>query len=535
MGKFDLQKFMSWRYNPKHKLSLKCMNIIYCRKSTEDSSRQVLSIESQKSNMLDLVQREKLEVDKIFVESKSASTPGRPEFGAMIDLIENNPGSILFVWKLDRLARNPVDEGKIKWLLQQKVIAKIITPERIYSPEDNALISAVEFGMANQYTRDLKANVKRGMDTKLKNGGWIGRCPYGYLNKQADKKIVIDEKASPYAIKLFTLFSSGGYTLKDISKILYDEGFRTPGGNKVHASVLYKTINNPFYTGIMVSSGKHYQGNHQPLISKELFDQCQNILHGNRSKKQKHLFPLRGFMTCPDCGCMITASMRKGHQYYHCTNGKKLHTGSREHFNSEVLNREVAKKLAEFKFDEEMVEIMYQAALVKSNTDNSFIETSKANIHNQLNLLADKRKRTEDVFIDGSLPKDRYEARILDLNNQETDLRNQLNQIEKNLHDNSSDTIGQTKKAFLTAIYAEKDFLCGDDFKKKELAEILLSDIKPKDQKVQSIQFKPVYQRMFLSPKTNDYSTWWTVGESDSRLSDANRLHYHYANGPYYS
>ena len=31
---------------------------------------------------------------------------------------------------------------------------------------------------------------------------------------------------------------------------------------------------------------------------------------------------------------------------------------------------------------------------------------------------------------------------------------------------------------------------------------------------------------------TEDSIFWWTVGESDSRLPDANRLHYHYANGP---
>ena len=491
------------------------MNIIYCRKSTEDSSRQILSIESQKSNMVELVKREKLSVDKIFIESMSASYPGRPQFQAMTELIEKHPGSILFVWKLDRLARNPVDEGKIKWLLQQKIIAKIITPERVYSPEDNALVSAVEFGMANQYTRDLKANVKRGMDTKLKNGGWISSAPYGYMGKQVDKKIVVDPEKSPYVIKLFKLFSSGGYSLKDMVKILYDDGFRTAGGNKVHASVLYHMLNNYFYTGIMVTGGKYYQGNHQPLISKELFDQCQNILHGNRSKKQKHLFPLRGYLTCPDCGCMVTASLRRGHQYYHCTDGKKLHTQGREHFKSEILNTEVAAKLSELKFDEEMVEIMYQASLVKTKNDNEFVEIAKSNILKDLNLLADKRQRTEDVFIDGQLPKDRYEARILDLNNQGADLNNQLKQIEKNLELNGEATIGQTKKAFLTAVYAEKDFLCGDDIKKKELADILLSDIKAKDQKVQQIQFKHIYQKMYLSPKNLDSAGWWSRLESN--------------------
>src|SRR6202042_1214471 len=100
-----------------------------------DASRQILSIESQKSNMEELAKREKLSVDKIFIESMSAKQPGRPEFQKMTELIEKHPGVILFVWKLDRLARNPVDEGKIKWFLQNKTIAKIITPERIYLPE----------------------------------------------------------------------------------------------------------------------------------------------------------------------------------------------------------------------------------------------------------------------------------------------------------------------------------------------------------------------------------------------------------------
>ncbi len=112
------------------------------------------------------------------------------------------------------------------------------------------------------------------------------------------------------------------------------------------------------------------------------------------------------------------------------------------------------------------------------------------------------------MFIDGSLPKERYEARILDLNNQEADLSNQLKQLEQKSKADSQDTIGQTKKAFLTAIYAEKNFLCGDDNQKRELAEILLSDVLVKDQKIQSIQFKPAFQRMYLSPKKLDFVAW---------------------------
>jgi hypothetical protein len=113
----------------------------------------------------------------------------------MIKLIEQYPGSIILVWKLDRLARNPVDEGKIKWLLQNKIISKIITPDRIYCPEDNALIASVEFGMANQYILDLSKNVRRGIKAKLEKGGWPNFAPIGYLNDGKGTPVSVSKQA----------------------------------------------------------------------------------------------------------------------------------------------------------------------------------------------------------------------------------------------------------------------------------------------------------------------------------------------------
>jgi hypothetical protein len=70
------------------------------------------------------------------------------------------------------------------------------------------------------------------------------------------------------------------------------------------------------------------------------------------------------------------------------------------------------------------------------------------------------------------MAKDRYEERMLALNNEEVDLANQLSKIQQTSAYSSTATIGQTKKAFLTALYAERDFISGDDVKKRELAEI---------------------------------------------------------------
>jgi site-specific DNA recombinase len=474
---------------------------IYCRKSTESEDRQVLSIPAQVDELRKLAEREGITVDAVFTESMSAKAPGRPTFEKLIQEVKKNPGATLLAWKLDRLARNPVDGGTISWLLQQGVIAEIKTYERSYFPTDNVLMMSVELGMANQFVRDLSVNVKRGLRQKLERGGWIGIAPLGYYNDKADHTVKPDPLRHHFVTKAFELFSTGGYSLKDVATLLYADGLRTPKGYKVHMSVLHRTILNPFYTGVIARSGKLYQGAHKPLVSKDVWEQCQSVLKGNRSKKRKHMIPLRGYLNCAECGCMITASIQRGHQYYHCTNGKGSHTAKRAFVRSENLNARVAEKFKELQFDVELVQIMYQAAKEKSGWNAEFLESAKKQAQQQLALAAQKLQRAEDAYIDGSMPKDRYTARILDLDNEAVALHNQLKQLETKLSTEGDATIEQTKKAFLTGIFAEKDFLCGDDLKKRELSEILLSNIVIRGGEIIKFQYKQPFQIMAETKK----------------------------------
>ena len=71
--------------------------------------------------------------------------------------------------------------------------------------------------------------------------------------------------------------------------------------------------------------GKLYSGNHELLVSKELFDKVQDILTGKAKTKGKKIkrFTFMDIMVCSSCGCSITAEIHKGRYiYYHCTNGK---------------------------------------------------------------------------------------------------------------------------------------------------------------------------------------------------------------------
>ena len=158
----------------------------YCRKSTDDSSeKQVLSLDVQKKELDVIREKNDLKVIKFFTEAKTAKEPGREEFNQMLNSIEQGKANAILCWKLDRLTRNPVDGGRIQWLLQKGVIKEIRTYERTYRSEDHTLITSVEMGMANQYSRDLRTMAFRTIRAKLASGWRPGPAPVGYININA--------------------------------------------------------------------------------------------------------------------------------------------------------------------------------------------------------------------------------------------------------------------------------------------------------------------------------------------------------------
>ena len=452
------------------------------RKSTEREDRQVLSIQSQIIEMQEIAERENLNVIEILEESKSAKEPGRPIFNSMVEKFKKGEADGILCWKIDRLARNPVDEGIIKWYLQKNIIKQIKTFDRDYDPEDNVVIASIEFSMANQYIRDLSKNVKRGIAQKIRRGEYPASPPIGYLINDKTKRLLIDKKNWQYIKSAFKLYATGLYSIKQLEKKLYTDGLRSPYGNLFHNSSIHRMLTNPIYYGWFAWKGQIHKGVHPSIISKDLFDKVQEVLfprmHLKRDNKLE--FTFRGFMTCGECGLKITAENKKGHTYYRCTKSKGVKNCSQKYIREEDLLKEIDKHLAKLRFDEETIDLIIKATKESSIKDLDYqAEAQKKN-----NSLLDRNKSMQsslvEKFIDNKIPEEIYNNKLAEFKNKEAGLEGIIKSSDEN-YKNVFEKIELTARFTKLAL---KIFKKGNPDIKKEVISIISSNIEIKDKKI---------------------------------------------------
>ncbi|MEO6536188.1 MAG: recombinase family protein [Candidatus Paceibacterota bacterium] len=489
--------------------------ILYCRKSTDTEDKQVLSLESQERELIGVAKREGLEIVSTLRESRSAKEPGRPIFNQMLKDISKGKADAILCWKVDRLTRNPVDGGQIQWLLQNGNIKNIRTFDRNYSPSDNVLLMSIEQAMATQYVRDLSELVKRGNREKLARGEWPNHAPFGYLNDKATKSIKIDKKLSPYVVRAFNLYATGGYTLQQIVEVLYEEGLRTRTGGKVFKNQIHRFFINKFYCGLMERDGVVYPGKHKAIVSVSLFNTCDDILHARKHPRPKrNFYSARGYLRCESCGCAITADTQRGHQYYYCTNGKQGCDQKKKYIRSEAIDTLLSKMFLELKFDEELISICGEAYKTRYQTKTDYVASARENLNKELASLSEAESRLTDGFGSGLIRKELFQEKMQEIANKRVELQKQIDEIESK-NGVAAVTFEQIQNVFIEGSRAAEKYLLVDDVEKREMLQKLLSNMTIENGNMAQIQFKSPYNLLALTPKNADFETLLAVSSSN--------------------
>lgn len=383
---------------------------IYCRKSTDEKDRQVLSISAQLSITRELAKRHGLCVAVELTESQSAKVPGRPIFNKMIKAIEDGEVCGVLAHKPDRLSRNDTDSAKI-FELMSSGIEFVFADTPVMNNAMGRANLGMQFVWAKYYSENLSEEVRKGLREKFRQGLWPTYAPPGYLNKAG--KVIVDQQRACFVKKAFQWFAEDNLSVKSLAQKLYEDGLRTKGGNKITKSVIHRILLNPFYYGMMEWGSMRVMGKHKPLVSKDLWQKAQNILHErSRPHPVSYDFTYRGMIRCGECGCGITAQYAKRkYVYYRCSKSK--HKGcSQPYIREEELTAQLADIISGITIDEQTKEIMKKELKQARQSIDAYREQLLSSLKQRYAKLETRKESLWNIRLEDQMPQDVFRGKL---------------------------------------------------------------------------------------------------------------------------
>ncbi len=227
---------------------------LYARKSSEEDERQALSIDSQIKEMMQIAEKEGLEIVDIKKESHSAKESSKRDiFNSIISDLKNKKFNSLLTWNTDRLSRNAGDLGSLIDLVDKNLLIEIKTYNQVFKNTPNDKFMLMILGGQAKLENDNKSiNVKRGLRAKVEQGLWPAVAPTGYLNdlrKDRTGCIHLDPDRWNIIREIFEKVAYDNYSGRKIFNWLKDINFKTKSGKDFSLSNIYLMLNNTFYYG----------------------------------------------------------------------------------------------------------------------------------------------------------------------------------------------------------------------------------------------------------------------------------------------
>lgn len=340
--------------------------ILYTRVSTDEQADKGYSLRDQHERLIKFCQLKGYRVLAHFQDDYSAKTFNRPEFNKLLLSLKSNPADLLLFVKWDRFSRNTSES----YAMIDKLLKLGVTPEAVEQPIDIS-IPEQRLMLAFYLSAPEVENARRGLNTKagmrraIKEGRYVTTAPKGYKYEYSTGKPAIVPTGDAVFIRsIFEQVASGLYSAEQVYIRELRKGFKSGRSN------FYNILRNPVYAGyVRLSRYKDepeqlITGIHEPIISKDLFRQVQDVLDGRKRSAPKtscfkdHL-PLRGHLICPDCGRVLTGSRSRGrfnkhYYYYHCNSPCKIR------FKVEDADEKFNRVLSSFKMPREWARLTYE-------------------------------------------------------------------------------------------------------------------------------------------------------------------------------
>lgn len=418
--------------------------VILSRVSTREQE-EGYSIEAQLDRLREYCRKKNLRVVKEFVVVESSTKGERRKFMEMIAYVKKHRQPVAIVAdKIDRIQRSFRETPLLDDLVNRGKAELHFHVENCIIHRNSTSMERMMWNigvlMAQNYVDSLRDNVNRGIGQKLKNGEWISTAPIGYLNIRDENDradIIVDEERAPLVIRLFETYATGAYTLGDMVRFAKDWGLRNKTGLKqpLRKSHLHMLFQNPFYHGTMrlKKDGSEYPHRYPPLISRELFNRCEEVRLGWDKKQFKYgskEFVFRGILTCATSGRTISSETKtktnlngESHSWTYLSSWNPDNPDKKIYMREEDVLAQVEEALASLQIrDVEtfngVISYIKRAHKAKMHFHDRKIDTLKwehTKIVNQLNKLL-------GLLTDEVITRDEYESKKRELKDRQYEI-----------------------------------------------------------------------------------------------------------------
>lgn len=454
----------------------------YIRVSTHD--QEEISPDSQEHLLRDYAAKNNIVILKIFTDLGISGRKAnkRPGFQEMIGLAkgDDHPADLILVWKFSRFARNQEESIVYKSLLKKQHNVDVVSVSEPLSDDPfGSLIERIIEWMDEYYSIRLSGEVLRGMKEGASRGAFQGAPPLGYSTADQGRTLVIDPETSKIVKMIFDKYVNERASIYSIARLLNNLGARTIRGNLFERRSIEYMLENPTYIGQIrwnrTENATHHikdpdewvvsEGQHPPIISRELFDAAQERLRLTRLRYKKHERPsatykhwLSGLLKCPACGKTLSACTKKRangdtYSYFSCYGYAHGQCDKAHGVSSLLIEKEI---LASIK------EILDTGNISYELHDHQPIEAvdERSIIRERLNSLSSKEERIKASYREGIDTLEEYKSNKAILQKERESLETQLKELEEQNPEPDQDPTGD----MLLKVRSVYDILVSDSY-----------------------------------------------------------------------
>lgn len=384
--------------------------LAYIRVSTVKQGEQGSSLQEQRCAIEAFARKTGLSISAWFEETETAAKRGRRQFNKMISDLERGRAAGVMIHKIDRSARNLKDWASLGELMDRGIEVHFVHDNLDLTTRGGRLAADLQAVVAADYIRNLRDEVKKGFYGRLKQGFYPLPAPRGYLDRGKAKAKEIDPVVGPLIQRAFELYGTSNNGLHSLRLEMARQGLLSKSGTPLGLASMSNILRNPFYMGLIriARTNEVFEGNHQPLVTKSLFDRVQGILSGRLyPRTQLHRFLFRRFIRCGKCGRSLSGERQKGHVYYRCHDyacrGVSLSEAQ--------IDGLIRANLASLQVGDGDVGDFRDLLAEHIAEEDAGLATRTGEIERDLGLVAQRLERLTDALLDGAVDKATYDER----------------------------------------------------------------------------------------------------------------------------